>query len=108
ARTLSWQPSDVDDPFDPIANLPARPDVPPILDEIQVWLQQEGQQLRRIHVRDRPEINCLVLIQRRLPPETAWEQLSKEFGVAIATLSNFYQRECFPRLLAFGQSQGYL
>lgn len=108
ARTLSWQPSDADDISDPIANLPARPDVPPILDEIQAWLEQDSKQLRRVHVRDRPDINCQVLIQRRLPPETSWEQLSQEFGVAIATLSNFYQRECFPRLLSFGQSQGYL
>lgn len=108
AKTLSWQPSDLDDSADPIAQLPARPDVPPILDEIQAWLERDGKQLRRIHVRDRPEINCLVLIQRRLPPETSWEQLAQEFGVAIATLSNFYQRECFPRLLSFGQSQGYL
>lgn len=108
AKTLSWQPSDVNDPYDPIANLPARPDVPPILDEIHAWLERDSKPLRRVHVRDRPDIHCQVLIQRRLPPETSWEQLSQEFSVAIATLSNFYQRECFPRLLAFGQSQGYL
>lgn len=94
--------------LNPIDNLPAPTNPPPILEEIQEWVEREGTQLRRVHVRDRPDINCQVLILRRLPPETPWETLSQEFGVAIATLSNFYQRECFPRLLKFGQSQGYL
>lgn len=94
--------------LDPVDYLVATPEPPPILQEIREWVQQEGAKLRRIHVRDRPDINCQVLILRRLPPEVAWEDLSKEFGVSIATLSNFYQRECFPRLLNFGKSQGYI
>jgi hypothetical protein len=94
--------------LNPIGNLPAPANPPPILEEIREWVEREGTQLRRIYVRDRPDVNCQVLILRRLPPETAWETLSQEFGVAIATLSNFYQRECFLRLLMFGQSQGYL
>ena len=94
--------------LNPIDSLPAPTNPPPILEEVLEWVEREGIQLRRVHVRDRPEINCQVLILRRLPPETPWETLSQEFGVAIATLSNFYQRECFPRLLKFGQSQGYL
>ncbi|NMG06212.1 sigma-70 family RNA polymerase sigma factor [Brasilonema sp. UFV-L1] len=93
---------------DPVDFIPARPEPPPILEEIRQWLEQEGTLLRSIHVRDRPDIHCQILIERRLPPETSWEVLSKEFGVAIATLSSFYQRECFPRLLNFGKSQGYL
>lgn len=79
----------------------------PILEEILEWVKQEGQ-LRRIHLRDRPDINCQVLILRRLPPETPWKVLAKEFGAPVATLSNFYQRQCFPRLLNFGKEQGYL
>ena len=94
--------------INPIDTLPTPANPPPILEEIREWVERESRQLRRIHVRDRPDINCEVLILRRLPPETAWEALSQEFGVAIATLSNFYQRECFPRLLKFGQTQGYL
>ena len=94
--------------LEPVDKLIAPPDPPPILEEIREWVEKEGSNLRRIHVRDRPDINCQVLILRRLPPETSWNDLSQEFGVAIATLSNFYQRKCFPRLLNFGKAQGYL
>lgn len=107
AITVVRQVSDEDELLDPIDNLPAQPSPPPMLEEIREWVEQQGSQLRRIYVRDRPDINCQVLILRRLPPETSWEELAKEFNVAIATLSCFYQRECFPRLLNFGKSQGY-
>ncbi|WP_254175308.1 sigma-70 family RNA polymerase sigma factor [Planktothrix pseudagardhii] len=100
--------SNEDECFDPVDNLPAQPTAPPILEEIRDWLEQEKRQLSRIHVRNRPDINCYILIQYRLPPETSWEALSQKWGVPIPTLSNFYQRECFPRLLNFGKSQGYL
>lgn len=94
--------------LDPVNLIPARPEAPPILEEIQEWLKKEANNLRRIHVQGRPDINCLVLIERRLPPETSWKDLSDEFGVSIPTLSGFYQRQCFPRLLNFGKSQGYI
>ncbi len=86
---------------------PTPPEPQPILEKILEWVEQEVQ-LRRIHVRDRPDVNCQVLILRRLPPETPWEVLAQEFGVPISTLSGFYQRKCFPRLLDFGKEQGYL
>jgi hypothetical protein len=94
--------------IDPLESLIARPEPPPILEEIHQWLHQQEAQLRRVHVRGRPDINCYVLIQQRLPPEISWSVLAPEYGVAIATLSNFYQRECFPRLLNFGKSQDYI
>ncbi len=100
--------SDGEENFDPVDNLPAQPTAPPILEEIRDWLEQEKTKLTRIHVRNRPDINGYILIQYRLPPETQWEQLSQKWNVPIATLSNFYQRECLPRLLNFGKSQGYL
>jgi hypothetical protein len=93
--------------LDPVNLISARLEPPPIQKEIQEWLKKEANNLRRIHVQNRPDINCLVLIERRLPPETPWEELSQEFGVSISTLSRFYQRQCFPRLLNFGESQGY-
>ncbi|BAT55840.1 hypothetical protein NOS3756_48340 [Nostoc sp. NIES-3756] len=93
--------------LDPSDFIPARPEPPPILEEIEEWIKQEAHNLRRIYVSNRPDINCLVLIKRRLPPEASWKELSQEFGVPIATLSGFYQRHCFPRLLNFGKSQGY-
>ena len=100
--------SDSEENFDPVDNLPAQPTAPPILEEIRDWLEQEKTKLTRIHVRNRPDINGYILIQYRLPPETQWEYLSQKWNVPIATLSNFYQRECLPRLLNFGKSQGYL
>lgn len=93
--------------IDPFDRLPAPATVPPLLAEIEQWLQQEAPSLRRIHLRDRPEIHCQVLIRRRLPPETSWEQLSQLWTVPVSTLSNFYQRDCLPRLRAFVESQGY-
>lgn len=93
--------------LDPVNLIRAPLEPPPIQKEIQEWLKKEANNLRRIHVQDRPDINCLVLIERRLPPETSWEDLSQEFGVSISTLSRFYQRQCFSRLLNFGESQGY-
>lgn len=93
--------------IDPTDLIPAPTEPRPILDEIQEWLKTNYEQLRRIHIRERPDVNCYVLISRRLPPETAWIDLSKEFDISVATLSNFYQRQCFPRLLNFGKSQAY-
>ena len=93
--------------IDPSDLIPAPQEPRPILDEIQEWLKTNYEQLRRIHIRQRPDVNCYVLISRRLPPETAWTDLSTEFDIPVATLSNFYQRQCFPRLLNFGKSQAY-
>uniref|UniRef100_B8HUE5 Sigma-70 family RNA polymerase sigma factor n=1 Tax=Cyanothece sp. (strain PCC 7425 / ATCC 29141) TaxID=395961 RepID=B8HUE5_CYAP4 len=104
---IQRQMAENDELYDPVENLPAPAPVPPLLEDIQTWLQQEYKELRRIHIRDRPEANCYILILRRLPPETSWEKLSQEFGIPIATLSNFYQRECRPRLKQFIISQGY-
>ncbi len=90
---------------DPVENIAApEPSNPPssILQNIRQWVQRESMKLRRVHVRDRPDINCQVLILSRLPPEKTWEQLSQEFGgIAIQTLCNFYNRECKPRLRQF-------
>ncbi len=93
--------------IDPVDLIPAPTEPSSILEDIRDWLQKEAKNLRRIHLRDRPDINCQVLIERRLPPATSWEDLSQEFGVPVPSLSGFYQRQCFPRLLDFGESQGY-
>jgi len=93
--------------IDPANLIPAPTEPRPILNEIQEWLKTNSSELKRIHIRERPDVNCYVLISRRLPPETSWLDLSVEFGIPVATLSNFYQRQCFPRLLNFGKSQAY-
>lgn len=94
--------------LDPLELIPAPPDIPPILIEVERWLKQEASQLKKIHIQNRPDINCFVLIQRRLPPETAWKDLAIEFGVSVPTLSSFYQRKCLPCLRNFGKSASYL
>ncbi|MDX2098842.1 MAG: sigma-70 family RNA polymerase sigma factor [Leptolyngbyaceae cyanobacterium bins.59] len=106
-RVFSRQ-TDTGEVLDPIDQVPAKPEQVPILEEVVDWVQRECIQLRRVHIRDRPDVNCEVLILRRLLPVTPWEQLSREFRIPVATLSQFYRRECLPRLVAFGRSQGYL
>lgn len=95
------------DQLDPANLIPAPTEPRPILNEIQEWLKTNSSQLKRIHIRNRPDVNSYILITRRLPPEKSWLDLSVEFGIPVATLSNFYQRQCFPRLLNFGKSQAY-
>jgi hypothetical protein len=93
--------------IDPASLIPSPPEPRPILSEVKEWLETNYLELKRIYIRDRPDANCYVLIDRRLPPETSWIDLSIEFDIPVATLSNFYQRQCFPRLLNFGKSQAY-
>lgn len=95
------------DQIDPASLIPAPTEPRPILNEIQEWLKTNSPELKRIHIRNRPDVNSYILITRRLPPEKSWLDLSVEFGIPVATLSNFYQRQCFPRLLNFGKSQAY-
>ncbi|MEM9006147.1 MAG: sigma-70 family RNA polymerase sigma factor [Cyanobacteria bacterium P01_F01_bin.86] len=89
--------------------LPAKPDVPPLLTEIRAWAESDpDQSLTRIHLTNHPQINCQLLILKRLPPETPWKELAADLGVSVGTLSSFYQRQCMPLLREFGKSQGYL
>ncbi|HBB32715.1 MAG TPA: hypothetical protein DDZ80_22085 [Cyanobacteria bacterium UBA8803] len=94
---------------DPIANLPAPPDIPDILKETQIWVETDPDgELRSIHIKGRSDLTCQLLILRRLPPETAWATLAAELNCPVSTLANFYQRQCLPRLRKFAESQGYL
>ncbi len=102
----SGTPEDV---LDPVDNIPAQPDMPPMLDSVRSWAEKdESGELRCLHIDGNPDANCQALILRRLPPETSWKELSADYGLAVSTLSSFYQRKCLPRLRNFGQSEGYL
>lgn len=93
----------------PIENVPASPDIPLILEETYHWVQTDlNGELRSIHVKDRPDVTCQILILRRLPPETPWKTVAKEFNLPSSTAPNFYKRECLPRLRNFALKQGYL
>lgn len=109
SKFVSGSTLDFKTPRDVTDNLASGPDIPPILEQTRAWAEADVTgDLRRTHIQNRPDINCQVLILRRLPPETGWETLSTEFGVAVSTLSSFYQRKCMTRLRKFGQCEGYL
>lgn len=92
-----------------VDNLPAIPDTPPILEEVRSWAETDPDgQLQQIHIKGRPDVNCQVLILKRLPPEISWKELSEEFSLPITTLTSFYQRQCLPRLRKFAELEGYL
>ena len=95
--------------LNPVDTLPAPPDTPPLLAEVRAWAESDPEhKLTRIHIANHPHITCQLLILKRLPPEIPWKELAAELGVAIGTLSSFYQRQCQPLLREFGRSQGYL
>lgn len=82
--------------------LVAPPPTSSLLERIREWVEQDStKKLRKIHIRDRPDVNAQVLICKRLPPESSWQALSHEFGLPISTLSSFYQRSCLPILKQF-------
>lgn len=90
-------------------NLLAPPYIPPILEETRIWVETDSSgELRKTHVKNRPEVNCQILILLRLPPETRWETIAKKLQVAQSTAQTFYRREAWPRLQKFGLEQGYL
>ncbi|MEH2310200.1 MAG: sigma-70 family RNA polymerase sigma factor [Nostoc sp.] len=95
--------------IDPVDNLPAAPQTPPILEDLETWANTDSEgELRRTYIKGRPDVNCQVLILQRLPPEVSWRELSEEFGLSIPTLSSFYQRQCLPRLRKFAELEGLL
>ncbi|MBD2254420.1 sigma-70 family RNA polymerase sigma factor [Nostoc parmelioides] len=105
-QSKSGESSDV---IDPVENLAATPETPPILEELEAWVERDlSGELRGTHVKGRPDVNCQVLILKRLPPEVSWKELSEQFGLAIPTLSSFYQRQCLPRLRKFAESEGLI
>lgn len=108
-RALPQVSTDTGELLDPLDTVSARPEAPPLVEQIQEWAKaDETGELRRIHIKGHPEVNCQELILRRLPPETQWKDLAQEWGLSIATLSGFYEKKCRPRLKEFGRSEGYL
>jgi hypothetical protein len=78
-----------------------------LLKQVSIWIANDpNKTLGSTHIRNRPDITAQTLIQLRLPPETAWKDISVHFDVSISTLSTFYHRQCLPLLRNFGQSEG--
>lgn len=90
-------------------NIPdSRPEPSTLMEDLLEWLEKNKKELKRIHVRNCPDVNCYILIRCRLPPEPIpWETLSKELKAAVPTLSGFYQRECITQLQRFAREGGY-
>lgn len=108
-QTISKQIDENNRIINPIDNLPAKPDIPPLLEEVKQWALTDSQnKLSQVYLENHPQITARALIFRRLPPETPWNELAAEYGVAVGTLSSFYQRKCKPLLREFSQSQGYI
>jgi hypothetical protein len=95
---------------DPEVRIPPSPPEPPnIIEDVMAWLKRDSAKLRRVHLKDRPDINCYSLILSRLPTEDiSWTQLAQNFMVTKETLQGFYRRECLPRLREAGKQLGYL
>ncbi|MFS0513408.1 sigma-70 family RNA polymerase sigma factor [Nostoc sp. UIC 10607] len=99
----------ISETIDPVDNLPASPQAPPILEDLEIWAKTDSEgELRRTYIKGHPDVNCQMLILKRLPPEVSWRELSEEFGLSIPTLSSFYQRQCLPRLRKFAEFEGLL
>ena len=95
--------------IDPVDNLTAKPDIPPLIEEIEAWVSKDPEhKLRQIHLDNHPQITCQLLILKRLPPETPWKTLAEQYGISPGTLSSFYQRKCKPLLREFSKFQGYI
>jgi hypothetical protein len=95
---------------EPIDSISGHPDIPPILENVLEWMMANQAELCRIHLTNRPDVNCFSLTLHRLPlPETylEWKALSLQFKAHVPTLSSFYQKHCLPKLLDYGRSQGY-
>jgi hypothetical protein len=108
ARTVPSPMPGTEETTDPIENLPASPDIPPILEETYEWVQTDPDgELASTHVKGRPDVTCQILILRRLPPETPWKTIALEFSLPPSTAPNFYKHECLPRLRKFAVLQGY-
>lgn len=109
AATFSPFQSTTGEIVNPIDNISASPEMPPILEETYQWVQTDPtQELKNTHVKGHPEVTCQILILRRLPPEVPWKDIAQEFNLPLSTAPNFYKRECLPRLRDFARKQGYL
>ncbi len=103
-RVRQSKSGEIGETIDPIDNIPATPQAPPILENLEIWVKTDSDmELRSTHIKGRPDVNCQALILKRLPPEVSWKELSKDFGLSIATLSSFYQRQCLPRLRKYAE-----
>jgi len=114
-REINTLQTESGETIDPMAILPARPDIQPVLEiweKTLAWVETDPDgNLRNTCFRNCREVNCQALILRRLPPETPWNAIAKEFNLTPAEakdLPKVYNRKCLPQLRQFAESQGYV
>lgn len=135
-REITALVTEAGDTLDPIATLPARPDIQPVLEiweKTQTWIESGllpeanlSQSSEHQNTAFQPELhaklcstcfrgcdgmNCQALVLRRLPPEIPWAEIAIEFALNPAEskdLPKFYNRRCLPLLREFAALQGYL
>jgi DNA-directed RNA polymerase specialized sigma24 family protein len=89
----------VENPEEIILTIPAPVNTIPLEDQIRAWAEADATgELVATHIANRPELNCQLLILRRLPPKSQWEELAAEFNISMSTLNSFYRRKCIPHL----------
>jgi len=90
----------------PLENLPAAPVELSLGEELRQYFEKDPQGLLQRHIKDHPEATVQAIAMARLN-NVSWQDLSKTFGIAIPTLSNFFQRrlkELAPQIRAYIQA----
>jgi DNA-directed RNA polymerase specialized sigma24 family protein len=65
-----------------------------LLERICEYLEEDADNLfKQAHIRNRPDANFSAITLARLAGKT-WEEISAELGIAVPTLSSFFQRHC--------------
>jgi len=114
-REIITVQTESEDTTDPIANLPARPDIHSVLEiweKTLDWVQTDPDNvLCSTCFRGYCQVNCQALILRRFPSETPWSTIAAEFNLTppeAKDLPKIYNRKCLPLLRKFAVSQGYV
>ena len=74
-----------------LANIPAPEIELTLLDKVRQYIADDPKRLCQKHIREHPEATFQEIALRRFGGES-WKQISAASGIAIPTLSNFFQR----------------
>jgi hypothetical protein len=79
-----------------------------LLEQIRQWVEKTHPKLQKCCLQDRPEINCITLILKRLPREIegtneftsspSWKEISEELQAPVRNIRRCFHRRCLPLL----------
>ena len=78
--------------------------------QVKEYIQLDpDSQLRSCHIRDRPDINCQILLKLRLlsEPRLTLKDISQRLQVGIPTIQSRLERHCFPVIRNIALELGY-